>query len=403
MISYKIELNSNPVKGTKDYKLMLRITYMKEHVRITLDYAVKKNQFNPKPSQNQYIRQNNPKYALINNYLDNKIEEAKEAARQLQKENKLISARSIRQRLLTSKSESFYEFSEQVVQQLKKNNRIGNYKKYKSLIEKMKEYTKQEDLTFQEIDVKFLNNFQAHLASKGNAQSTITGNLRTIRALIYRSINEGLIEQGKNPFFSFKMKFGKVDRVRLNEQEILAIENLDLPYGQLIWHVRNVFMFSYYTAGMRISDVLMLKWHNIQNGRLIYRMHKTEKLHSLKLTEKAKSILSFYDQKNPDHYIFPFFNPEVDYSEAYFQYNQLSAKTAIINKYLKLIAKKADINKKISTHTARHSFADIARKKTNNIYNLSKTLGHSDLKITEAYLASFDEEAVDSTIDDVFK
>jgi site-specific recombinase XerD len=75
----------------------------------------------------------------------------------------------------------------------------------------------------------------------------------------------------------------------------------------------------------------------------------------------------------------------------------------LINKYLKTIAKKAEINKNISTHTARHSFADIARKKINNIYNLSKTLGHSDLKITEAYLASFDEEAVDNTLDEVFK
>ena len=52
---------------------------------------------------------------------------------------------------------------------------------------------------------------------------------------------------------------------------------------------------------------------------------------------------------------------------------------------------KAVINKKISTHTARHSYADIARQKTDNIYNLSKTLGHSSIKITEAYLASFDE------------
>jgi len=48
-------------------------------------------------------------------------------------------------------------------------------------------------------------------------------------------------------------------------------------------------------------------------------------------------------------------------------------------------------------------FADIARQKTDNIYNLSKTLGHSSLKVTEAYLSSFDEKAVDDTLDSMFK
>ena len=74
----------------------------------------------------------------------------------------------------------------------------------------------------------------------------------------------------------------------------------------------------------------------------------------------------------------------------------------MINKYLKDIAKKAEITKNVTTHTARHSFADIARKKTDNIYNLSKTLGHSSIKVTEAYLATFDEQAVDDTLNNVF-
>jgi integrase len=74
----------------------------------------------------------------------------------------------------------------------------------------------------------------------------------------------------------------------------------------------------------------------------------------------------------------------------------------LINKYLKEVAKKAKITKKLTTHTARHSFADIARQKTDNIYNLSKTLGHSSLKVTEAYLSSFDQQAVDDTMDSMF-
>jgi integrase len=258
-----------------------------------------------------------------------------------------------------------------------------------SVLKKLKDFTSKKDLLFQDIDVQFLENFHA--------------NFRAIRAWFYKAIDAGLVQQSQNPFFSFKLKSGSSNRIRLTEEEIKIFEKLKLPENTLTWHVRNAFMFAFYTAGMRVSDIITLKWSNIQNGRLIYQMHKTGKMHSLKLPDKARKILSYYGPKEPCEYVFPFFSSNNDYADAMFLHNKISAKTALINKYLKLIATKAEINKKISTHTARHSFADIARKKTNNIYNLSKTLGHSDLKITEAYLASFDEEAVDNTLDEVFK
>jgi integrase len=176
---------------------------------------------------------------------------------------------------------------------------------------------------------------------------------------------------------------------------------LDLEVGSLLWHVKNAFLFSFYNAGIRISDILLMKWDNIQDGRLIYKMFKTTKPHSLNLLDKPLSILEFYKGKS-ETYIFPFLSDRYDYSDSMFLHNQIVAKTALINKYLKQIAKKAKISKKITTHTARHSFADIARQKTDNIYNLSKTLGHSSLKVTEAYLASFDEKAVDETLDSMF-
>jgi integrase len=89
-------------------------------------------------------------------------------------------------------------------------------------------------------------------------------------------------------------------------------------------------MFAFYTAGMRVSDIITLKWSNIQNGRLIYQMHKTGKIHSLKLTNKARKILSYYVPKEPDKYVFLFFSSNIDYVDAMFLHNRLSAKTVKI-------------------------------------------------------------------------
>jgi integrase/recombinase XerD len=106
-------------------------------------------------------------------------------------------------------------------------------------------------------------------------------------------------------------------------------------------------MFAFNTVGMRASDIITLKWANIQNGRIIYQMLKTGKIHSMKLPDKAKKILSNYGPKKPGEYVFPFFSSDTYYADAMFLHNKISAKTALINKYLKLIAAKAEINKKI--------------------------------------------------------
>ena len=63
----------------------------------------------------------------------------------------------------------------------------------------------------------------------------------------------------------------------------------------------------------------------------------------------------------------------------------------------------AGIEKTIRMHVSRHSFANIARQKKANLYDISKALGHSSLSITEAYLSKFDVESQDATIKQIFK
>ncbi|MFO8066420.1 MAG: site-specific integrase, partial [Bacteroidales bacterium] len=266
------------------------------------------------------------------------------------------------------------------------------------------DFRNNQELTFEEIDISFLEEFQKYLRKLGNNQTTISKYLKALRSTYYKAIDSGKYSSQANPFTSFKIKVGQPNKDRLTLEEIIKIENLELSRGTLISHVRNAFLFSFYNAGIRISDLLMLTWGNIQNGRLVYSMYKTKRDHAMLLKEKPLAILDQYrteDSKKED-YIFPFFKNNIDYSDPVFLHNQIGAKTALINKYLKLIATKAEIDKNITTHTARHSFADIARKKQKNLYNLSKALGHSSLKVTEAYMASFDDDAVDDTLNKVF-
>ena len=174
MVSYKIELNSKPVKNTQIYKLYLRITVNRVRARILLDYSVKKDHFISAPkTEYNHIRQNNPKHKIINDHFESKIQEAKDTAEVLRKEGKIITAKAIRQRMIQPKSSNFFDFADTIILELYKNGNIGNYKKHSVVKKVLAEYIGHERITFQEIDAEFLRGFEAYLKEQKKSQTTI--------------------------------------------------------------------------------------------------------------------------------------------------------------------------------------------------------------------------------------
>lgn len=231
---------------------------------------------------------------------------------------------------------------------------------------------------------------------------------------------EGLMKPEKNPFLSYSYKGVNTTKDKLDEAEIEKIINLDLEAGTLLWHCRNYFLFSFYCAGIRAGDFIQLRWCNItSDGRLRYQMGKNHKDRDLVLVEQAKDILSYYFQEEvkTTDYIFPLLDASEPYAKAISQeekdtlptelkiklFNQISSKNALINKYLKKLAKMAEIEKKLSFHISRHSFAKVAKQRGTDNAKLKDLLAHSSVKITEGYMGSFDTAENDRALQHIFQ
>lgn len=147
-------------------------------------------------------------------------------------------------------------------------------------------------------------------------------------------------------------------------------------------------------------------------------MGKNHKERDLLLVEQAVEILRHYhceDVKATD-YIFPLLSNDAEYAEYVTQadkdrmkpelrhkmYQDVSSKNALINKYLKKIAEKAEIAKPLSMHISRHSFAHIAQEAGAESSAIKNILGHSNLATTERYMGSFDTSKTDETLRNVF-
>ena len=139
--------------------------------------------------------------------------------------------------------------------------------------------------------------------------NTIQVVLNIFRTLVKRAIEvEGLMKPDKNPFLTFKYKGVKTIKDKLDIEEIKKIESLELTEGSLIWNCRNYFLFSFYCAGIRVGDLIQLRWENITpDSRICYEMGKNHKARDLKLVSQARSILMHYykEDAKPSDYIFP--------------------------------------------------------------------------------------------------
>jgi site-specific recombinase XerD len=395
--TFAVELNHKP-KINGDHALFLRITENRKIKRIYTGFDIPKKDWNPLKKE---VRRTYPLYKQLNTRLD----ELKADATTIKAEVKGATASVVLDQLSGRSFTSFFAFADTFIEKQAYNTG----RNVRTEVNKFKEYIDRSNLTFAEITTATLYTYHEWLIkSKGNSLNTANKGLSKLRTVIGRAIEEGLLKRQENPFLGFKMKEAKPERIRLTEEELQAFIDVDLPADSLIWHTRNYWLFSYYSAGIRFSDVACMKWQNVNSGRLSYVMRKTQHVtqqsHTIQLPKQAEAILCHYRKPGvkQEDYLFPILNPKREYITEADLLKEVSRKNALLNKYLKMICFKAGIPKDVSFHSSRHTFADLGRRKIKDVYAISKLLRHSKINITEKYINDFDTEVTDNALTTLF-
>ncbi len=402
MASVKLLLNHHKTNSKGEVPLYIRIIQNRKPKYISLGISVIPDKH--WDFETQQVKRPFPSVGRVNNYIAKKMAEAQETILKLQEDSRYVSSRVIKEEIVGKPPECFISYADKQVARLELADQIRTATRYRSVTKRLKEYLKGREFTFDDFTVSFLYDYEAYLRSVGNKTNTIHSTLKTLRAILYRAIREDVCPQEKNPFFKFKLKRAPSQKERLSLEEINLLQKVELNPETNAYHVRYAFLFSFYCAGIRIGDLQQLKWSNISGDVLSYAMDKTGSYRKIKLISQAQEILAVYEKEGRpnNHFIFPFLKNDVDYSSKKFLMKQIGAKTSKINYHLKQIALKAGIDKRLTSHIARHSFADIARKKGVSVYDISKALGHNNISITQAYLASFDDGSLESAMEKIF-
>lgn len=297
-------------------------------------------------------------------------------------------------------SDVSYAFDKKI-KELKENGKIGTAVTYECAKNSIIDF--RPKLTFAEITSTLLRKYQKSMFSRQRSTTTVSIYLRSLRA-IYNAQN---IDKTLYPFGRGKDKYtiptAKNTKKALTLDEVAKIYNYE-PNTDTEEMARDYWMFLYLCNGMNVKDLCLLKQKNLNKDFLIYERAKTsttnsiQKLIRIALKPESKAIIHKWGINSLDKeaFIFPHLNNEMTPLIQRKVYQQL---TKTINKYILRIAKKLEIPHHITTYSARHSFATVLKRSGANIAMISDLLGHSDLKVTQNYLDSFEDEQIQTQTD----
>ena len=264
----------------------------------------------------------------------------------------------------------FFDWMDKRISERVKQKEItaSSEKTQRQCLNRLKKY--KAALSFAEIDLKFIRGFKNYCRTSLNIGiNTTSKTLDTFQTYLNIARRDEIIQY--NPFDNFSFQGTEPTRVFLTEKELQLLTKLydkeSLP-NHLQRTLRH-FLFMSFTS-LRISDFIRLKPHHVQENVLKFvpfktRNKKQQELH-IPLVSKAKMLM--YDE-----------NPVTS-----FLFDSISEQK--MNEQLKDIVKKTSIKKKITNHSARHTFATLFLSKTNDVATLQKIMGHSRISETMVYV-----------------
>jgi integrase/recombinase XerD len=397
MATVKIVLRS---KKNKDdtYPLAIRITQDRKTSYIHLGYHVKAFQWD---ATQQRVKKNYPSAARLNNYLVRKLAEATNTSLELETLQADFSSEAIKQKIKPIGGVTFFTQAEAYLETLRKEGKFNRYSPDRSRLKQFNAFLNNRDIAFSDITIPLLDRFQTYLKSEVRASNrTIANFLMVIRAVFSQAVEQKIVDAKYYPFGKGKIaiKFPESNKVGLNKNEVERLETLDLSSNLRLMHARDLWLFSFYFAGMRVSDVLRLTWSDFHDERLFYTMGKNEKAGSLKIPAKAASILEKYKRPHPLHnLVFPELECLHSLKDRFIVEKKINEKVKLLDERLREVVAEAGIHKKLTMHIARHTFGNISGDRI-PIQMLQKLYRHSSITTTVIYQSNFMHKEADEAL-----
>ncbi len=375
------------------HPIYIRVYVDSRKTEIFTNYWIKKNEWN---GSQKKVKSTIPKADLINAYLNKVHTKIESDFFELRARGERTSAKQLKDKFLglepVSKSKTILEAFDYHNTKMEEEVKIGKvvkkthtrYKITKNKVKAFMQYQyKADDMLLPDLRLRFVTEFEHYLLTEDNLQSnTAHKYIKNLKKIMNMSV--GLDWITSNPFNNFRCSYTSPEREILTQEEldVMRLKKIDIPPLE---EVRDVFIFCCYT-GFAYSDIYKFDYDAVTKGIdgnawLTTQRQKTGTKESVPLLPIALDIIDKYrDHKYciEANKLLP-----VNSNQRY-------------NGYLKEIAALCGINKKITSHIARHTFATtITLANGVPIETVSTMLGHNSIRTTQIYAKVVEQKVSD--------
>jgi len=388
-----MNINFNLLRKKNGAHILMSITFNGIRIQTTINEKIDEKNWNKKK---QRLKGNSTDAFNINSYLEKIENNARDIYYKFKIEGIIPTKNQFKEKLSqklngVNTSLSFYEFVDEFIKNSKNSKKPSTTKEYIYTIQDLKSFEKHNKrrIDWDTLDLQFYESYMDYQYNvKGNSQNLFGKRIKTIKTFLNdatkKNINKHLM------FYGFKVLKKRSDNIYLNEDDLKKIFKLDLSKNKRLERVRDLFIVGCRT-GLRFSDLTSLRKEDISKDGIRFQSDKTGEVLNTVIIEETQEILEKYNYQLPkisrtnlNKYIKEVGEladiSEVSYKDTY--------------KSGKAISKKLKKYERISSHTARRSFAKNMYKRKFPIYYLMKITGHKKESDFLNYIKVTNEEAV---------
>lgn len=393
MAASSLILDTRRPNKNGEFPVKIRITHNKKNVAIRTGICISQEYWDGRE-----VTKKHPQCKIYNNELKNLSVSIENIIRELNNTGRvaIMSASDIKIYVEKQIQECFSEktFSDFYVNFMEGKEKTRTREIYQATFNKIKEFTKEETLLFEDINVSWLKSFENFLKKNTPSVNARSIHLRNIRAVFNSAIEEEIIRLDLYPFRKFKIKREKTKKRAMTIEELIKFRDYPCEEHQKLY--QDIFMLMFYLIGINMIDLCNLK--GIDGERINYKRAKTSRLYSIKVEPEAERIINKY---RGEKQLLNILDRYENYRNFTWRMNKNLheiGEMKLVNKKIKgktrQIKERTPLFPQISTYWARHTWATIAASLDIPKETIAAALGHGGNTVTDIYI-DFDQKKID--------
>jgi len=319
-------------------------------------------------------------------------------------------------------SQGFLSLFKSHLEVIRTEQRIGTFLAYKNAFTAFNKFRggskitypgtrKQSDKLGRELNpvdltVGVLNDFETYLKNSGAGKTTIGIYMRSLKVIYNLATDANPSLKEHYPFATrasdrkkYKLKTGSGHKGEaLTIDQIKILKSIETEPGSLHHEAKQLWLFSFYSQGMNMRDISLLKYSQTVDNKISFVREKTkntedkESVIQIPISDSIRAIIANVgnSDKRKSAYVFNILSPGMD----------LETQDAVVRQKIKMInARLGDLCEAndlpaITTYWARHSYASLLKSDGVPVDTIRELLGHSDVRTTQSYLKRFDIDQI---------